>query len=122
MTVENLELMTGYQLIHNQILAMLMKKSLSVLRTWIIQAVQIFIPVAFLIIAMLVVRNFDPHGELPALPITLSSYDNPVTLTEIKTTATNYSSIYLEITQGSKVVPNITSEMLELVFSTIFII
>lgn len=72
--------LTGMKLIRNQIFAMILKRSLSTYRSLILSLIQIFIPVAFIVMAMLVARNSDMNKDLPSLPITLDSYENPVTV------------------------------------------
>ena len=115
-TMENIVLLTGLQLIKNQFLAMLMKKTTCVIRTYVLQFVQILIPVVFLVMTITVVRNSNRLGDLPSLPITLDTYDNPVTLVE-DLASSNYSQMYLATLQGHEVqiVDNITSTMLKLV-------
>ena len=116
MTIENIVLLTGSQLIKNQFLAMLMKKTLSVIRTYVLQFIQILMPVAFLVVAIIVSRNSNRPGDLPSLPITLDSYDKPVTLVE-ELVSSKYSQMYLNTLKGYEVqkVDNITSTMLRLV-------
>ncbi|XP_063925793.1 phospholipid-transporting ATPase ABCA3-like isoform X3 [Zophobas morio] len=115
LTIENIVLLTGSQLIKNQFLAMLMKKTLSVIRTYVLQFIQILMPVAFLVVAIIVSRNSNRPGDLPSLPITLDSYDKPVTLVE-ELVSSKYSQMYLNTLKGYEVqkVDNITSTMLRL--------
>lgn len=95
-----------------------MKKSLSILRTWLLQLIQIIIPVAFLIIAIVVSRNLHKNklGDLPKLPLTLDLYQDTVILFEDHL-QNNFSKNYLEIVKEYKIqnVSNITSAMLNLV-------
>lgn len=115
-TVGNPILLSGFKLIKNQFMAMLMKKVLSIVRTWILQFIQILMPVAFLIIAIVVSRNTNKSADLPKLPITLDSYRNPITL--IEDNAKNaFSELYEEALKGYEIekVTNITEIMLNLV-------
>ena len=61
---------------------MMMKKILSTLRTWILFIIQNIIPVAFLIIAIVVIRTMATDANLPSFEFTLDSYSNPITVTE----------------------------------------
>ncbi|EFA12134.2 ATP-binding cassette sub-family A member 3-like Protein [Tribolium castaneum] len=81
---KNITLSTGLELIRNQFIAMLMKKTLTFMRTWLLQLVQIIIPVAFLIIAIVVSRNLNKNKfeDLPKLLLTPHSYKNPIFLVE----------------------------------------
>lgn len=80
MQIGDNELLTGYALLRNQIIAMVMKKVLSTLRAWILLFIQVIMPVVFLIIAIVVARNMDTNRDLPELELTLDSYDDPVTV------------------------------------------
>ncbi|RZC40676.1 ATP-binding cassette sub-family A member 3-like, partial [Asbolus verrucosus] len=115
LTIENTVLLTGFNLIQNQFMAMLMKKTLSVVRTWILQFIQILMPVAFLIIAIIVSRNMNKSGDLPKLSLTLDSYNDPITLIEVSP-GDIYGQLYKETLEGYEVetVPNITETMLNL--------
>ncbi|XP_044270584.1 phospholipid-transporting ATPase ABCA3-like isoform X2 [Tribolium madens] len=115
LTLETSTLLTGFMLIKNQFLAMLMKKVLSIIRTWILQFIQILMPVAFLIIAIVVSRNTNKSADLPKLPITLNSYRNPITLIEDNAND-SFSALFVQTLKGYEIknVTNITSEMLDL--------
>ncbi|EFA12132.2 ATP-binding cassette sub-family A member 3-like Protein [Tribolium castaneum] len=76
--------LTGFKLMTNQFLAMLMKKNLSLKRTWILLFIQILIPVVILTMAILTGKYSNKSRNLPKLLITLDSYRNPVTLFEDK--------------------------------------
>lgn len=114
-----MELLTGFQLVKNQYSAMLMKICLSILRTWILQLIQISIPVLFLIITIVVTRNSSRTGDLPELSLTLNSYDNPITLLEVQGSSSVASSIYETMLKAAghsvNTVANITENLLALV-------
>lgn len=74
------ELLTGWRLQKNQILAMLLKKIVSTARSWILLLIQILIPVLFLIITIVAERSVDRNKDLPELELSLDSYDRPVTI------------------------------------------
>lgn len=78
--MDALHLLTGFELRKNQIIAMILKRSLSTYRSIILFLIQIFVPVTFIVMAMLVARNMDMNKDLPTLPITLDSYENPITV------------------------------------------
>uniref|UniRef100_A0AAR5Q068 ABC transporter domain-containing protein n=1 Tax=Dendroctonus ponderosae TaxID=77166 RepID=A0AAR5Q068_DENPD len=54
-------------LLQNQITAMSLKKILSTMRSWVLLLIQIFMPVIFLAIAIVVARQQNNVGNLPAL-------------------------------------------------------
>lgn len=112
--------LTGLALIKNQFLAMFMKKCLSVARTRLLQLIQVLIPVTFLIVALVVSRNMDKNktSDLPKLPLTLESYNDPVVLIQSNFNDF-YSRSYLESVKGHQVknVTSITQTMLDLVRS-----
>lgn len=115
-TVENPVLLTGFALVKNQFLAMLMKRVLSIIRTWILQFIQILMPVAFLVIAIIVSRNTNKSQDLPKLSLTLDSYNDPVTLMQGDPN-NDYFKSYAKTLQGHDVqnAQNITEIMLNLV-------
>ncbi|XP_018330699.1 ATP-binding cassette sub-family A member 3 [Agrilus planipennis] len=88
--------LTGCALWRNQFLVMFLKRVLSTYRSWVLMLIQILVPVLFLIIAMIVGRLYDRTSDLPSLPITLSRYNNPVTLIS-GTSENNYYNSYLNV-------------------------
>lgn len=74
------ELLSGWKLRRNQMLAMLLKKTVSTARSWILLLIQIFIPVLFLIITIVAERSVERNKDLPELELSLDSYDRPVTI------------------------------------------
>jgi ATP-binding cassette subfamily A (ABC1) protein 3 len=115
LTLENPVLLTGFALVKNQFLAMLMKRVLSIIRTWILQFIQILMPVAFLVIAIIVSRNTNKSQDLPKLSLTLDSYNDPVTLMQGDPN-NDYFKSYAKTLQGHDVqnAQNITEIMLNL--------
>lgn len=73
-------MLSGWRLRRNQALAMLLKKSVSIARSWILLLIQIFIPVVFLIITIVAERSVERNKDLPELELSLDSYDRPVTI------------------------------------------
>lgn len=80
MNIKENEFLTGWALWRNHLIAMLMKKVLSTVRSWILFIIQNIIPVTFLIIAIIVAKQMYSGNDLPNLNMTLDSYDNPVTV------------------------------------------
>ncbi|CAG9855955.1 unnamed protein product [Phyllotreta striolata] len=105
----------GPTLLGNQILAMLMKKTVSTFRSWILLLIQIAMPTLFLIIAFVVNRSHKYTGNLPAMPLTLNKFENPITLME--KTDSNLAPYYIKVLHDYghpvKTVTNMTKTMLE---------
>ncbi|XP_066151152.1 phospholipid-transporting ATPase ABCA3-like [Euwallacea fornicatus] len=68
------------EFIKNQIWAMGSKRVLSTWRSWILYLVHCFLPIVFITVSMLVYKQMMSTPELPAMPLDLSSFQNPVTL------------------------------------------
>lgn len=94
--MDAVHLLTGMALRKNQIIAMILKRTLSTYRSLILSLIQIFVPVTFIVMAMLVARNMDMNKDLPSLPITLDSYENPITVVN-GTNQNDYYKSYIEI-------------------------
>ncbi|KAF4521857.1 hypothetical protein B566_EDAN003731 [Ephemera danica] len=77
----------GPRLIWNQFYAMLMKKILSTARSWLLYLIQTVLPIAFLIIVILVSRVMPGFADHPPLEITLASYPDVITVTELGQTS-----------------------------------
>uniref|UniRef100_A0A182QNS7 ABC transporter domain-containing protein n=1 Tax=Anopheles farauti TaxID=69004 RepID=A0A182QNS7_9DIPT len=71
---ETYELQTGAQLLRSQIRAMFCKKYLSFARAWKISALQVVLPMVFVLLVIAIVRFFPNNVVLPPLDITLASY------------------------------------------------
>ncbi|GJQ67966.1 hypothetical protein Trydic_g16721 [Trypoxylus dichotomus] len=97
LNIQENEFLTGWPLWRNHVSAMLMKKVLSTVRSWILFIIQNIIPVAFLIIAIIVARQMNASNDLPNLEITLDSYDNPVTVMTTDNISNNFFGQYREI-------------------------
>jgi ATP-binding cassette subfamily A (ABC1) protein 3 len=72
--------LSGFPLIINQFIAMVLKKFFSTLRNWYLLILQIALPVALLIITVLSARGYVPKSTFPSLKISLDPYNEPVTL------------------------------------------
>ncbi|KAK5642701.1 hypothetical protein RI129_008868 [Pyrocoelia pectoralis] len=70
----------GWALHLNQVRAMLLKRGLSIMRSWILFIIQNCIPILFLILAIVVVRGAQVFRDLPNLRIQLESYGRSVTV------------------------------------------
>ncbi|KAJ8951645.1 hypothetical protein NQ318_012316 [Aromia moschata] len=108
----------GWGLLINQFMAMLLKKIVSNMRSWILLCIQILMPVLFLIITFLIERIYKDIGDLPAMPLSLDKFDNPVTLREKINDNFNYADDYKKIlTDKGHLVEdadNMTQTMIEL--------
>lgn len=65
---------------YNQFLAMLMKRSLSIGRSWVLVLVQNMIAVLFLILAIILSTRSKVSQPLPDMKISLNSYEKPITV------------------------------------------
>ncbi|KAB0796441.1 hypothetical protein PPYR_10502 [Photinus pyralis] len=74
------DVLKGWALRVNQVKAMLLKRYLSILRTWVLFVIQNFVPVLFLVLAIVVVRGAQVFRDLPNLKIQLESYGRSVTV------------------------------------------
>jgi hypothetical protein len=72
--------LSGYPLIINQFMAMLLKKFFSTLRNWFLLILQIALPVVLLIITVLDARGYVPKSTFPSLKISLDPYNEPITV------------------------------------------
>ncbi|KAG5867004.1 hypothetical protein JTB14_015336 [Gonioctena quinquepunctata] len=84
------------ELIFNQILAMLMKKFIWFIRSWILFLIHLLIPALLLIIAIVVTRFLNMVRNLPALPMDLEKFEDPVTLVQ-STRVSGYASSYRRV-------------------------
>ncbi|KAF5273687.1 hypothetical protein FQA39_LY07377 [Lamprigera yunnana] len=67
----------------NQLFAMLMKRGLCILRSWVLFLIQNFMVVLFLILAVISARKLNSSTNLPNLEITLNAYQNPITVATV---------------------------------------
>ncbi|XP_058116459.1 phospholipid-transporting ATPase ABCA3-like [Anopheles ziemanni] len=96
------KLLTGYPLLANQLQAMLLKKAIATKRSWIAMLVQIFIPIFFVIMTVVIVRSFPDSLALPPLPIGFDSYDTTVTVLEgTSTVQTSVIQAYQQLFEGA---------------------
>jgi ATP-binding cassette subfamily A (ABC1) protein 3 len=72
--------LSGFPLITNQFIAMLLKKKISTLRNWFLLILQIALPVVLLIITVLDARGYVPKSTFPSLKISLDPYNEPITV------------------------------------------
>ncbi|XP_072399805.1 phospholipid-transporting ATPase ABCA3-like isoform X2 [Diabrotica undecimpunctata] len=108
----------GLRLILNQVMAMLIKKVVGNFRSWILLAIQIFLPMINVIIVMSVPSGSVP-SVLPAMPLNLDRFTDPITLTEpTSSDQYKYMNNFNDILNGYGLSPtqteNITSLMLDL--------
>ncbi|XP_019867946.2 phospholipid-transporting ATPase ABCA3-like [Aethina tumida] len=114
------QILKGYPLMLNQIYAMIMKKILSSMRSWIILTIQILMPAVYLIIVMLVIKNSGNMKPLPLLKMDLDQFGATNTLIEYKDDgATNkyleeYKNVVNSTTNTIIFMENITEHALHL--------
>jgi ATP-binding cassette, subfamily A (ABC1), member 3 len=77
-------LLTGSKLRMYQIEAMIRKKYLNAIRSYVISLIQLFIPILFLVMTILTVRLFIATPPLSKLEIELESYNELVTILETR--------------------------------------
>lgn len=115
------QILKGYPLMLNQIYAMIMKKILSSMRSWIILTIQILMPAVYLIIVMLVIKNSGNMKPLPLLKMDLNQFGATNTLIEYKDDgATNkyleeYKNVINSTTNTIIFMKNVTEHALHLV-------
>jgi ATP-binding cassette, subfamily A (ABC1), member 3 len=63
---------TGWKLIRNQFFAMMMKKYLSQVQSWLLYLIQSVLPAFFLIIVIIVARTLPGQENFPSLTMSLS--------------------------------------------------
>jgi ATP-binding cassette, subfamily A (ABC1), member 3 len=66
----------GMKLIRNQFFAMMMKKYLSQVQSWLLYFIQSILPAFFLIIVIIVARTLPGQENFPALSMSLSVIHN----------------------------------------------
>ncbi|XP_055599142.1 phospholipid-transporting ATPase ABCA3-like [Uranotaenia lowii] len=79
---EHDKLLSGYNLKLNQIHAMFLKKVIVTYRSWISMLVQIFIPIFFVVMTIVIVRSFPDNVRLPSLLISFDDYVRTTTVLE----------------------------------------
>ncbi|KAF5294595.1 hypothetical protein FQA39_LY13354 [Lamprigera yunnana] len=86
------KLIKSWELWRNQIMAMFLKKTLSIIRSWILLVIQIVTPVIFLIITFIIMYDTITSGDPPMIKIRLNRYVNPVTLISLEDLNEYYSN------------------------------
>ncbi|KAL9704634.1 hypothetical protein quinque_008152 [Culex quinquefasciatus] len=98
---ESEKLLTGFPLKMNQIRAMFMKKLIVTYRSWISMAVQIFIPIFFVVMTMVIVRSFPDNVQLPTLWMNFDDYVRTTTVLEANTENAELVSAYQGLFQST---------------------
>ncbi|XP_035906185.1 ATP-binding cassette sub-family A member 3-like [Anopheles stephensi] len=80
--LDRLHLLTGKELLLNQIQAQLLKKYLSTIRAWIPLVMMFVIPIFFVGMTFIITRSISAGKDLPALEITMDSYEKAITVLE----------------------------------------
>uniref|UniRef100_A0A182LRE6 ABC transporter domain-containing protein n=1 Tax=Anopheles culicifacies TaxID=139723 RepID=A0A182LRE6_9DIPT len=95
------KLLTGFPLLSNQLLAMLLKKAIATKRSWIALLVQIFIPIFFVIMTVVIVRSFPDSLAMPPLPIDFDGYSATVTVLEGTSADRSVIEAYQQLFDGA---------------------
>ncbi|XP_053672341.1 phospholipid-transporting ATPase ABCA3-like [Anopheles nili] len=80
--LERLHLLTGKELLFNQIKAQVLKKYLSTIRAYIQLAMMFAIPIFYVCITFVITRSISASKDLPSLDITMDSYEKAITVLE----------------------------------------
>ncbi|XP_044269295.1 phospholipid-transporting ATPase ABCA3-like isoform X2 [Tribolium madens] len=108
---ESISRLKGFNLLLNQIMAMILKKVLTTFRSWFLFLVQVFVPV---LIAILMIKDFSKRTDsFPPYSMSLKSYSKPIILLENNDVLANtYVKVLGEY--PVKTVKNLTEEILVL--------
>nr|XP_015839324.1 PREDICTED: ATP-binding cassette sub-family A member 2-like isoform X2 [Tribolium castaneum] len=113
---EEISYQRGCKLMRNQIVAMMLKKNLSLLRSWILLLIQIILPsvLLYLALAKTPMRVRTKFRTYSPFELTLSSYHNPITLLE---NGSSMANTYVKVLKGFEVktVENVTEEILNMI-------
>ncbi|XP_044267018.1 phospholipid-transporting ATPase ABCA1-like [Tribolium madens] len=109
---------SGFGLLRNQIVAMILKKELSIFRSWILFLFQILLPILVLVCYIFLFGSNPNETSYSSRKIALSSYKNPITLLE---NTNSMAETYVKVLKGHQVktVDNITAKILNLEPSTV---
>ncbi|XP_064211020.1 phospholipid-transporting ATPase ABCA1 isoform X2 [Tribolium castaneum] len=117
---EKISYQRGFKLMRNQMVAMMLKKNLSLLRSWLLLVFQIILPSVLLYLALakrpLLVRK--EFRTFSSLKLSLSSYNNPITLLE---NGSSMANTYVKVLKGFnvKTVQNVTAEILNMTYKSL---
>ncbi|XP_053680207.1 phospholipid-transporting ATPase ABCA3-like [Anopheles nili] len=92
---------SGFPLLINQLQAMLLKKAIATKRSWIALLIQIFIPIFFVIMTIVIVRSFPDSLSLPPLTIGFNNYETTVTVLEGTSSDTSIIQAYQQLFEGT---------------------
>lgn len=96
------ELLTDVKLWRNQFIAMFLKYSLTILRSWLLYLIHNLIAVAFLALTIVVIRNIGMTEDLPKLKIDLNAYNDPVTVVTRTNVNNAYAKSYIQILESNR--------------------
>ncbi|XP_058124968.1 phospholipid-transporting ATPase ABCA3-like [Anopheles ziemanni] len=89
--LDGIQLLTGKELLVNQVKAQVLKKYLSTIRAWKQLILMFIIPIVFVCITFIITRSISAGLDLPELKITMDSYEKAITVLE--TTGGNVARI-----------------------------
>ncbi|VEN49356.1 unnamed protein product, partial [Callosobruchus maculatus] len=108
---------SGIRLLRNQAIAFILKKAKSVQRSPILWGIHFLLPSIVIVSTILSEGSSEAKSQLPALPLTLSNYSDPLTMVENRGETEGYFDSYKGVIQekGYKVeIENIVSKSLEM--------
>lgn len=117
-SLNNMNLLTGSDLLFSQIKGQFLKKMLSSLRSWGTLIIQNVIPIFFVIMSFVIVQSISKDQDLPPLKITMDSYKDTVTVLEgdsaVDTRVQAYQNIFKGIGGSHRLekVPNTVPEFI----------
>ncbi|CAB3381980.1 Hypothetical predicted protein [Cloeon dipterum] len=85
---------TGWKLTRNQFFAMMMKKALSQVQSWLLYFIQSILPAFFLIIVIIVAKALPGQENFPALDMSIGSYPLPITPVQLLSDQASVSLMY----------------------------
>ncbi|XP_053686915.1 phospholipid-transporting ATPase ABCA3-like [Sabethes cyaneus] len=81
-SLSNVQLLTGRELLINQVKAQFLKKILSTIRSWGVLIIQLGIPIFYVAMTFIITRSMAADKDLPPLTMSLNSYKETVTVLE----------------------------------------
>ncbi|KFB48612.1 AGAP006380-PA-like protein [Anopheles sinensis] len=80
--LDGIQLLTGKELLVNQVKAQILKKFLSTIRAWKQLVLMFIIPIFFVCMTFIITRSISAGLDLPELKITMDSYEKAITVLE----------------------------------------
>ncbi|XP_055623836.1 phospholipid-transporting ATPase ABCA3-like [Toxorhynchites rutilus septentrionalis] len=97
------DLLTGRELMMNQLKAQFLKKMLSTARSWVQLIVQNVIPIFFVVMTFVITRGIGLSDDLPPLKMTIESYRKSITVLEgTNAGAQAYQRLFENVGNGNR--------------------